>query len=30
MITTDKVIEIPCIAYDFCADYGNEIWNHQF
>lgn len=29
MITTDKVIEIFCIADDFCAEYENEIRNHQ-
>ena len=29
MITTDKVIEIFCIADDFCAEYENEIQNHQ-
>ena len=29
MITTDKVIEILCIADDFCAEYENEIRNHQ-
>ena len=28
MITTDKVIEIFCIADDFCAEYENEIQNH--
>ena len=29
MITTDKVIEIFCIADDFCTEYENEIQNHQ-
>jgi hypothetical protein len=29
MITIDKVIEIFCIADDFCAEYENEILNHQ-
>jgi hypothetical protein len=29
MITTDKVIKIFCIADDFCAEYENEIQNHQ-
>ena len=29
MITTDKVIEIFCIADDFCKEYEKEIRNHQ-
>lgn len=29
MITTDKVIEIFCIADDFCKEYEKEIQNHQ-
>ncbi len=29
MITTDKVIEIFCIADDFCNEYEKEIQNHQ-
>ena len=29
MITTDKVIEIFCIADDFCAEYENEIRNQD-
>ena len=29
MITTDKVIEIFCIADDFFKEYEKEIQNHQ-
>ena len=29
MITTDRVIEILCIAADFCVEYENEIQNHE-
>ena len=29
MITTDKVIEIFCIADDFCKEYEKEIQNNQ-
>ena len=29
MITTDKVIEIYCIADDFCKEYEKEIQSHQ-
>lgn len=29
MITTDKVIEISCIADDFCQEYSSEVQKHQ-
>lgn len=29
MITVDKVIEIFCIADDFCKEYSSEVQKHQ-